>query len=72
MARSNESIPPLPRSVSEYLTVAECCTVARVCPRTVHRWIAEERFKSTRPIASGSGKRLVDRDSFERFIGIAS
>jgi len=54
------------------LTVAECARIAAVCPRTVRRWIDDERFKSWRPVASGSGRRLVDRESFFAFLGIGA
>jgi excisionase family DNA binding protein len=51
------------------LTVAECCELARVCRRTIVRWVDERRFESWRPIARGSGRRLIDRASFLAFLG---
>lgn len=51
-----------------WLTIAECAQEARVCRRTVDRWIAENLVRSTRPVASGSGRRLVDAASFRAFL----
>lgn len=38
--RALESLPPL-------LTRAQCADAARVCLRTVGRWIAEDRLRAT-------------------------
>ena len=53
-----------------FLTVAQAAEVAHVARRTVDRWVVDERFESFRPIASGSGRRLIDRASFYRFLGL--
>lgn len=62
--RSADAAVPLPP-----LTVEEACALARVCRRTVGRWVDERRFDSWRPIARGSGRRLIDRAGFLRFLG---
>lgn len=51
-----------------WITIPEAAAHARATRRTIHRWIEDGRFRSTRPIARGSGRRLIDRESFERFL----
>lgn len=55
-----------------YLTMDEAATLARVTRRTVTRWWERGLFESVRPIARGSGRRLIDRESFLKFIGHSS
>ncbi|MFN6146581.1 MAG: helix-turn-helix domain-containing protein [Planctomycetota bacterium] len=67
-AKRRASVPcPLPLPP---LTIAEAAAVARVDRRTVHRWVAAGFFQTSRPIAAGSAKRLVDRRSFFEFVGL--
>jgi excisionase family DNA binding protein len=61
--------PAVPAPPTAPLTVAEACELSRACRRTIGRWIREDRFQSWRPIASGSGRRLIDRTSFLEFLG---
>lgn len=61
---------PSPGLPQPPLTIREAAALARVDRRTVHRWIAAGFFVSSRPIASGSAKRLVDRHSFFAFVGL--
>ena len=56
------ALPPHP------LTIAEAASLARVDRRTIHRWIQASLFETSRPIASGSSHRLVDRASFLAFL----
>lgn len=69
MARNHHQSPKASGS-PQYLTVREACELARCCRRTLARWVAEDRFVSVRPVAAGSGKRLVCRESFLRFLGV--
>jgi excisionase family DNA binding protein len=70
MARNNHKRPQgSPDGLPAPLTVAECAALARVDRRTIFRWLGEGRFTSTRPIARGSSRRLVDRASFLAFLG---
>jgi hypothetical protein len=62
---------PSPGLPQPPLTIREAAALARVDRRTVHRWIAAGFFASSRPIASGSAKRLVDRASFFAFVGLS-
>lgn len=55
-----------------YITMDEAASLARVTRRTVARWWERGLFESVRPIARGSGRRLIDRDSFLRFLGLPS
>jgi excisionase family DNA binding protein len=59
-----------PTALPSPLTVAEAAELARVHRRTVHRWIDEGRFESSRPIARGSSRRLIERSSFMLFLGL--
>jgi hypothetical protein len=74
MARTNAKrrasvlSPSLPQPP---LTIAECAAIARVDRRTIFRWVQAGLFESTRPIAAGSAKRLVDRASFLAFLGLS-
>lgn len=69
MADSDRKTDSVTALQSSFLTIEEAAAIARAARRTVHRWIAEGRFESVRPIARGSGRRLVDRASFLAFIG---
>ncbi len=52
----------------EFLSVEEAAAMAGVRRNAVHRWVTDGRFRSSRPIASGSGRRLIDRQSFLAFL----
>ncbi|MFN9843778.1 MAG: hypothetical protein ACK57Q_05525 [Planctomycetota bacterium] len=53
---------------SPWLTIAECSRIARCERRTIFRWVSEYRFETSRPVAAGSARRLVDRRSFLAFL----
>ncbi len=53
---------------SPWLTIAECSRIARCERRTIFRWVSEDRFGTSRPVAAGSARRLVDRRSFLAFL----
>lgn len=55
-------------SQSPWLTTAEACLLARCCRRTLSRWIADGLVDSSRPVAAGSGRRLIDRASLLAFL----
>jgi excisionase family DNA binding protein len=52
----------------QYLTCAEAAAMARVDVQTIYRWVRDQRFRSARPVRSGSARRLVDRESFVRYL----
>jgi excisionase family DNA binding protein len=52
----------------QYLTCAEAAALARVDVQTIYRWVRDQRFRSARPVRSGSARRLVDRASFVRYL----
>lgn len=54
-----------------FVTIAEAAAIACCSRRTVHRWLEAGLVESSRPIASGSAKRLVFRASLEAFLGAA-
>ncbi len=60
--------PPAESLAHVYLTTAEACSIARCCRRTLHRWVEDGLIESTRPVAAGSGRRLIVRRSLERFL----
>ncbi|MCA3009069.1 MAG: helix-turn-helix domain-containing protein [Phycisphaerales bacterium] len=53
-----------------FLTTREACELARVCRRTLGRWCEAGLVESVRPLAAGSAKRLVRRDSLLAFLGV--
>lgn len=53
----------------QYLTCAEAAAIARVDPQTIYRWVRDQRFRSVRPVRSGSARRLIERESFLRHLG---
>lgn len=57
-----------PKTESPWLTIAECSRIARCERRTIFRWVSEDRFRTSRPVAAGSARRLVDRQSFLAFL----
>ena len=58
-------------AIGRYITMDEAAAIAHVTRRTITRWWEQELFESFRPIARGSGRRLIDRASFLKFLGIA-
>lgn len=65
--RPAETHQPAPRP---FLTTAEAAAIACCSRRTLFRWIEAGLVASSRPIASGSAKRLVLRASLESFLGL--
>lgn len=53
---------------SSRLSVRAAAELAGVAEGTIRRWITLDLFASSRPIASGSGRRYIDRAAFERFL----
>lgn len=53
-----------------FLTTAEAAAIACCSRRTLFRWIEAGLVDSSRPVASGSAKRLVVRASLEAFLGL--
>jgi excisionase family DNA binding protein len=72
MTSKQKKSPAVPATPTPPLTKREAAQLARVTERTVDRWAAEGRFHSWRPIAAGSGRKLIDRATFLAFIGLAA
>lgn len=57
------ALPPL-------LTTKKSCELAQCSTRTLGRWCADGRIESVRPVAAGSGRRLIKRDSLLALLGL--
>lgn len=53
----------------KWLTLREACLYARRSRNTVLSWIKDHNIYGTKP--DGSGDWLVDRESIDKFLGIA-
>lgn len=68
--RQTTRTSPPPQAQRRWISSAEACAIACCSRRTLHTWTARGLVDSRRPIQSGSGRRLFDRDSLLRFLGI--
>jgi excisionase family DNA binding protein len=69
-ARQSAAATRTAPAVPVFLTTREACELARVCRRTLGRWCEAGLVESVRPLAAGSAKRLVRRDSLLAFLGV--
>ena len=68
MTRSAPQTSPQTAGAPQYISVARAAEIAGTHRNTIQRWVAEGRFSSARPIASGSSRRRIDLADFLRFL----